>query len=126
MVAALRLICASHELVDAGPGWRFTVSRYGRDVPAFAIRFKGQIFGYLNECGHVPVQLDWQPGAFFDDSKLYLICSIHGALYAPETGKCLSGRCQGKGLKPLKLREIESNVFLEQESDNGYTPISAK
>mgnify|MGYP001197164654 FL=1 len=124
MAAALRLICASHELVEAGPGFRFSVFRYGREVPAFAIRFHGHVFGYLNECGHVPAQLDWQPGEFFDDSKLYLICSIHGALYAPESGRCLSGRCQGKGLKPLKLREIESQVFLEQESNYGYTPIS--
>ena len=123
MVATLRLICASHELVDAGQGFRFTVARYGREVPAFAIRFNGQVFGYLNECGHVPTQLDWLPGEFFDDSKLYLICSVHGALYAPESGRCLGGRCQGKGLKPLKLREIESEIFLEQESNYGYPSI---
>ena len=122
MVATLRLICASHELVDAGLGFRFTVTRYGREVPAFAIRFNGKVFGYLNECGHVPTQLDWLPGEFFDDSKLYLICSVHGALYAPESGRCLGGRCQGKGLKPLKLREIESAIFLEQESNYGYPP----
>ena len=123
MVATLRLICASHELVDAGQGFRFTVTRYGREVPAFAIRFNGKVFGYLNECGHVPTQLDWLPGEFFDDSKLYLICSVHGALYAPESGRCLGGRCQGKGLKPLKLREIESAIFLEQESNYGYPSI---
>ena len=124
MAAELRLVCASQALVEAGMGFKFSVTRYGREVPAFAIRFHGQVFGYLNECGHVPAQLDWQPGEFFDDSKLYLICSIHGALYAPESGRCLGGRCQGKGLKPLNLREIESKVFLEQESNYGYTPIS--
>jgi nitrite reductase/ring-hydroxylating ferredoxin subunit len=124
VVATLRLICASHELVDAGQGFRFTVTRYGREVPAFAIRFNGKVFGYLNECGHVPTQLDWLPGEFFDDSKLYLICSVHGALYAPESGRCLGGRCQGKGLKPLKLREIESAIFLEQESNYGHPPIT--
>jgi nitrite reductase/ring-hydroxylating ferredoxin subunit len=124
VVATLRLICASHELVDAGQGFRFTVTRYGREVPAFAIRFHGQVFGYLNECGHVPTQLDWLPGEFFDDSKLYLICSVHGALYAPESGRCLGGRCQGKGLKPLKLREIKSAIFLEQESNYGHPPIT--
>lgn len=119
MAATLRLICASHELVDAGPGFRFTITRYGQDIPAFAIRFHEQVFGYLNECGHIPAQLDWQPGEFFDDSKLYLICSIHGALYAPETGRCLGGRCQGKGLKPVKLCEIENQIFLEQDNNYG-------
>ncbi|MDP3539711.1 MAG: Rieske 2Fe-2S domain-containing protein [Azonexus sp.] len=113
MAEELRLICASHEVVEAGRGFRFTIRRYERDAPAFVIRFNGRVYGYLNECGHVPAELDWMPGEFFDHSKLYLICSIHGALYAPESGKCLGGRCQGKGLKPLKVSEIEGNIFLE-------------
>lgn len=119
MADELRLICASHELLEAGEGVRFTVRHYGRDAPAFVVRYKGQVYAYLNECAHVPAQLDWLPGQFFDDSKLYLICSIHGALYAPETGKCLGGRCQGKSLKPLPVREIEGNIFLDQQNNHG-------
>lgn len=119
MAAGLRLICTSSEVVDGGQGVRFTVERYRRTTPAFVIRFHGQVHAYLNECGHVPAELDWLPGQFFDDSKLYLICSIHGALYAPESGRCLGGRCQGKGLKPLKVQEIDGQIFLEQENNHG-------
>ena len=119
MAAGLRLICSSQDVVEAGKGFCFAVNRYGREIPAFTIRFRGQVHAYLNECGHVPAQLDWQPGEFFDDSKLYLICSVHGALYAPETGRCLGGRCQGKGLKPLKVHEIDGQIFLEQENNYG-------
>ena len=119
MVAAARLICASEALVDGGKGVRFATTRYGCDVQAFVIRFRGQVYGYYNECGHIPAELDWLPGEFFDDSGLYLICSIHGALYAPETGRCLGGRCQGKGLKPLQVREFDGNIYLEPESHDG-------
>lgn len=119
MVTGLRLICTSGEVANAGPGFRFTVERYGRTTPAFVIRFHGQAHAYLNECGHVPAELDWLPGQFFDDSKLYLICSIHGALYAPESGRCLGGRCQGKGLKSLTVHEIDGQIFLEQENNHG-------
>ena len=122
MAKTLRLICTSQQLEEAGQGFLFSVVRYGRDVPAFAIRFNNQVFGYLNECGHVPARLDWRAGEFFDDSKLYLICSIHGALYSPETGRCLSGRCQGNGLKSLTPHEIDSQIFLEQESNDGQSP----
>jgi nitrite reductase/ring-hydroxylating ferredoxin subunit len=115
----LRLICASHEVVEAGKGFRFTISRHGRDVPAFVIRYHGNVYSYLNECAHVPAELDWQPGEFFDYSKLYLICSIHGALYAPESGRCLGGRCQGKGLKPLRIRETDGLIYLDQQSNHG-------
>ena len=101
MATGLRLICSSQEVAEAGQGFRFTISRYGRETPAFVIRFRGQVRAYLNECGHVPAQLDWQPGEFFDHSKLYLVCAMHGALFAPENGRCLMGRCAGKGLESI-------------------------
>ena len=119
MAGELRLICPAGDVPEAGRGFRFTVRRAGRDLPAFVIRYKGEVRAYLNECGHVPAELDWLPGEFFDSSKLYLICSIHGALYAPESGRCLGGRCQGKGLKPLAVREIEGNIYLDQQQGYG-------
>lgn len=115
MAENARLICLSREVVEAGPGVRFVVEREGRPVPAFVIRFHGQVHAYLNECGHVPAELDWMPGEFFDHSKLYLICSIHGALYAPDSGRCLGGRCQGKGLQPVMVREVDGMIWLESE-----------
>ncbi len=119
MAEAQRLICASADLKEAGKGIRFTVTHRQREAAAFVIRFHGQVRCYLNECGHVPAQLDWQPGEFFDDSKLYLICSVHGALYAPETGRCLGGRCQGNGLVSLPVVEANGQVLLKQEIKNG-------
>lgn len=120
-----RLICAGADLAESGQGFRFTVRRHGRELPAFAIRFRGEVYAYLNECGHIPAELDWLPGEFFDDSKLYLICSIHGALYAPDTGQCLGGPCRGKGLKRLGVSEIDGLIYLEQHDDtqqHGYPP----
>lgn len=111
MAEDARLICASAALVDGGPGVRFSVSRHGRENPAFVIRYRGKIYAYLNRCGHVPIELDWQHGQFFDDSKLYLICATHGALYAPETGQCLLGRCGGNGLQRLTVEERDNSVY---------------
>lgn len=112
MAEGERLICASEALVDGGPGVRFSVARHGAEEPAFAIRFGGRVYAYLNRCGHVPVELDWQHGEFFDHSKLYLICATHGALYAPESGRCLGGRCNGKGLVAVPVVEREGHVYL--------------
>ncbi|MGE5386724.1 MAG: Rieske (2Fe-2S) protein [Betaproteobacteria bacterium] len=106
-----RLICAAADLEEGGRGVRFSIKQSGREIPAFAVRFGGHVYAYLNQCGHVPVELDWQEGAFFDDSKLYLICSTHGALYSPETGQCLGGRCQGRGLIPLPVVERDGAIY---------------
>ncbi|MBS1188963.1 MAG: ferredoxin subunit of nitrite reductase and ring-hydroxylating dioxygenase [Rhodocyclaceae bacterium] len=107
-----RLICLAGDLSESGSGVRFTVPGLEGERPAFAIRYGRRVYAYLNECSYVPAELDWQPGEFFDHSKLYLICSIHGALYAPESGRCLGGRCQGKGLKPLRVEEREGAIYL--------------
>lgn len=114
-----RAICASEELVDGGKGVRFEVERGSVTEPAFVIRFRGTAHAYLNRCAHVPVQMDWQEGEFFDHSGLYLICATHGALYAPESGHCLGGRCNGRHLSPLRVAEHDGQVFLIEEGKHG-------
>jgi len=112
-----RLICASDELIGGGRGVRFEVSRYGVKAQAFVVRYRDKPSAYLNRCAHVPVEIDWQPGVFFDQSGLYLICSTHGAMYAPESGRCVGGRCNGKGLVQLPVRERDGQIFLIEEGN---------
>jgi nitrite reductase/ring-hydroxylating ferredoxin subunit len=118
MVAGARLICASTALAEGGKGVRFVVERHGQLQAAFAIRCGGIVRAYLNRCAHVPVELDWVEGEFFDLSGLYLLCSTHGAAYAPETGHCRSGPCAGRGLTPIKVEERDGQVFLTDQSSN--------
>jgi len=112
-----RVICASAGLAEAGDGVRFEVTRYGVREPAFAIRFGGKVHAYLNRCAHVPVELDWNPGKFFDAEGLVLLCSTHGAMYDPETGACLGGPCSRGALPRLAVVERDGMVILEEEDD---------
>jgi len=114
-----RRICRSDELVDGGRGHRFVLDSDGSKEAAFVVRFDGQIHAYLNRCGHIPVELDWQPGELFDSSGLYLICATHGALYAPDSGLCLGGRCNGKGLTALAVAEHDGWILLTEEGGYG-------
>ncbi len=114
MAAGERLICASRQVQDGGTGYRFCLDEDDPPGQAFVIRYRGQVHGYLNRCAHVPVELDWAPGEFFDHSKLYLICSVHGALYDPTTGACLLGRCNGRGLEPVPVFERDGNIYLRE------------
>lgn len=107
-----RVICAASELEERGRGVRFELLRHGQSQPAFVVRYDGQPRAFLNQCGHVPVELDWQEGEFFDVSQLYLICSTHGALYHPASGQCVGGRCAGRGLVPLPVVERDGRIYL--------------
>jgi nitrite reductase/ring-hydroxylating ferredoxin subunit len=92
-------ICGSDALVDGGTGVRFPVLAFGDEATGFVVRHGGKVYGYLNRCAHVPVELDWFKGEFFESSKLYLMCSTHGAIYVPETGVCAGGPCRGGKLR---------------------------
>jgi len=107
-------ICASSELADGGDGVRFEVERGGETLPAFVIRHRGRAYAYVNRCGHIEMELDWKPGKFFDAEGEYLICSTHGALYAPESGACRGGPCRGAGLSRLDVYEAGGNVYLKK------------
>jgi nitrite reductase/ring-hydroxylating ferredoxin subunit len=119
MAAPARLICASVELKDSGNGVRFEVELAGEPVPAFAVRYDGAVFGYLNRCSHVAMELDWSEGVFFDEDGRDLICSTHGAVYAAASGKCLGGPCDGKPLLPLKMEERDGGVYYLGVADGG-------
>ncbi len=113
VAGSARRICGSAELIDGADGARFDIAWKGESAAAFAIRYKGRVYAYLNRCAHLPVELDWNPGKFFDAERVYLICSTHGALYAPESGACRGGPCRGAGLVPLEVFEADGNIYLK-------------
>ena len=106
-----RLICASAALEEGGRGVRFEAEVDGARVPAFVVRWLGVPRAYINRCAHVPMELDWQDGRFFDLLGLYLACSTHGAIYDPATGFCVGGPCRGRGLIPLSVIETDGQIF---------------
>lgn len=104
-------LCAAEDLVDGGAGVRFSIRFESREIGAFVVRYDGAAHGYLNQCAHVPMELDWQEGQFFDNAGLYLMCATHGATYAPDTGLCVGGPCRGAALAKLRIEEREGAVF---------------
>lgn len=113
-------ICPSTALVDGGPGVRFDLEQdLGKRwiaATAFVVRHQGRAYAYLNECRHVPSELDWQPGRFFDAAGLYLICATHGAMYRPEDGLCIQGPCAGQRLIALSIEERDGQVHWHPDS----------
>lgn len=103
-------VCDSHELVDGGLGVRFPVLAFGDPASGFVVRFGGKVYAYLNRCAHVPTELDWAKGQFFESSGEYLMCAVHGAVYRPDTGVCAGGPCRGARLRPIAVHEADGKV----------------
>jgi nitrite reductase/ring-hydroxylating ferredoxin subunit len=111
MAAAQRLICEAAVLQDGGMGVRFEVDYGGARTPAFVVRHEGRVYGFLNRCAHVAMELDWNEGRFFDFEGRDLICSTHGAVYAASSGRCLGGPCGGAPLVRLAVEEREGRIY---------------
>jgi nitrite reductase/ring-hydroxylating ferredoxin subunit len=117
---SLHPLCASNDLVNGGLAVPFDVVHGGQTCRAFAVRFQGQAHAYLNRCTHVAMEMDWQPNRFFDDSGRWLICSTHGATYAPDTGACAGGPCRG-GL--VKIELVEQGGVVQWRSQYNLRPL---
>ena len=59
-------ICDSESLDEGGKGIRFPVTVDGDDLTAFVVRYGLEPRAYLNRCAHLPMELDWTQGEFFE------------------------------------------------------------
>lgn len=119
MAGAQRLICAPTDLLEGGRGVRFDWPPAGGAGKGFAIRFDGAVRAYVNRCPHLGVELDWEPGEFFDEPRLYLVCSTHGAVFEPDTGLCVGGPCRGASLEAIAAIEGPDGVHVTDSAPPG-------
>lgn len=102
----------SDQLLEKGDGLRFDIPQLGPHATGFVVRFEGQAHAYVNRCAHVPIELDWQPGKFFNLTQDYLLCATHGAMYTPQDGHCVMGPCAGRGLSKIHTTEQAGWVLI--------------
>jgi nitrite reductase/ring-hydroxylating ferredoxin subunit len=111
----------SDELHERGLGLRFELPQLGTHATGFVVRYDGKAYAYINQCAHVPVELDWEHGKFFTIGQDYLICATHGAHYAPETGHCVMGPCKGKRLQALQVEEHNNQISIYLNKSTPYS-----
>ncbi len=109
------LVCESAAVLEGGRGVRFPVRAYGDSATGFVVRYGGKAYAYLNRCAHVPIELDWQEGNFFESSGLYLMCATHGAIYQPDSGFCAGGPCRGGRLLPIPVRDDGEQIYWQPD-----------
>jgi nitrite reductase/ring-hydroxylating ferredoxin subunit len=79
------------------------------------IRFGGQVYAYVNHCMHMHRPLNCQRNDFFDKEKRWLRCSMHGFIFEPETGVCISPVCAGQALQAIKIVELDGMIVFKEK-----------
>ena len=72
------------------------------------LRRGADVFAYHNECPHAGRNLDYAPGRFLV-SEGRLICAVHGATFAVESGACVGGPCRN-GLVSMPVAVVNGEV----------------
>jgi nitrite reductase/ring-hydroxylating ferredoxin subunit len=116
-------LCEAGRLLERGQAYVFDVMHLRQPARAFALRFDGRLVGYINQCVHVPAEMDWLPGEFLDSDKRFIMCSIHGAVYEPLSGRCVGGPCGRGRLTPIDVSERAGQVYWYPSPD--VQPASA-
>jgi nitrite reductase/ring-hydroxylating ferredoxin subunit len=111
------LLCGSDELAEKSRAVVFDVLVWQHLARGFVLRVDGQVRAFVNRCAHVPTELDWQPGEFWNAERTRLICSIHGAEYDARNGQCRGGPCGRAGLMPIEVREVDGQVYWYPSSE---------
>ncbi len=110
-------LCA---VADIAPGHSkgFRVVGQTSPVAIFLVRPRdagaGEIYGYVNQCAHRSMPLEWVEDEFLDDARETTICATHGALFRIADGVCVGGPCPGKSLQAVALEVRDGVVHVKQ------------
>jgi nitrite reductase/ring-hydroxylating ferredoxin subunit len=104
-------IAADARRLREGQGMRFGVVLDGVSRDAFAVRWRGAVYAYVNQCRHEGLPLDFGDAHFFDEAYDALVCCHHGARYEPATGACAGGPCHGGKLTALAVEARDAELW---------------
>jgi nitrite reductase/ring-hydroxylating ferredoxin subunit len=113
-------ICTADALDERGSHC-FRVQYRGKPRDAIVVRHAGEVYGYLNQCVHMPRRLDCEDPHVFDPSGRFVRCSMHGIIYDPASGMCQSEICAGESLTSIAVVETGGVIYLQDR----YTTLDA-
>ncbi|WP_027858331.1 Rieske (2Fe-2S) protein [Marinobacterium jannaschii] len=104
----MTLLCSLDEITD-GEARGFEIN----EQKLVAVKHRGELYVYHNNCPHRSIPLEWMPDQFLDFDKNFIQCSTHGALFRIEDGECIAGPCIGDRLDTIPHRIEADQVYIE-------------
>lgn len=111
MATSSTRLCALHSIEEFSSRG-FELERGNQKISLFVVKKKQQVFVYKNSCPHIGIPLEWTEDQFLTSDKSLIICANHGALFAIETGECISGPCNGQHLAPIAHEIMNGDIHI--------------
>jgi nitrite reductase/ring-hydroxylating ferredoxin subunit len=97
------------DLIGDGKARNFVLQVGNGRFHGFVVRLGETARGYVDRCPHAGLPLARQLDEYTTPDGALIACSWHGALFDPESGRCVGGPCLGARLTPwpIKVRDGE-------------------
>jgi nitrite reductase/ring-hydroxylating ferredoxin subunit len=102
-------LCRLDDLPDVGARG-FVLQIGDARFHGFVVRRGLQATGYVDRCPHMGFPLVQVLDAYLTADGQWLQCAWHGALFEPETGRCVAGPCAGASLTPWPVHVVEGAI----------------
>jgi nitrite reductase/ring-hydroxylating ferredoxin subunit len=77
----------------------------------------GSVHAWVNRCAHQRYPLNYDADRYLTHDGSAIVCFVHGALFAPDTGHCFAGPCSGLSLARVPIRVDGDLVRLAEGID---------
>jgi nitrite reductase/ring-hydroxylating ferredoxin subunit len=98
--------------IDEPGAMEFRVGDVDWPFRGIVVRWQGEVHAYANVCAHLGHPLNLDADKFFTAEQTLLVCASHGAVFEPDTGKCVGGPCAGASLRSLECRVDGGEIFV--------------
>ncbi|MGA9420863.1 MAG: Rieske 2Fe-2S domain-containing protein [Rhodanobacteraceae bacterium] len=102
-------LCRFQDIPDGG-ALGVGVTHNAQPVELILLRRGANVFAFHNECPHAGRNLDYVPGKFLV-AHGRIVCAVHGATYATDSGACVAGPCRS-GLVAASIKIVDGGVRL--------------
>ena len=104
-------VCALAEVADGGSRV-VAFPAAGKAFSLIVVRTGNRVFGYVNRCAHLQVELNLLDDHAVEVNEQTIVCQYHYAAYRFEEGYCIAGPCQGESLTPVSLMVRAGRVVI--------------
>lgn len=107
-----RLVVCKFEDLAPVDARGFCIDSEDAQHTGFIVRQRNAVFAYRNVCPHAGNPLHWKPHAFLTKDRSLIMCSVHGAIFDIESGRCVGGPCRDRALTPLLVAVEAGDVIV--------------
>ena len=98
------------DMIADGTARNFVIQMKAGRFHGFAVRRGERVFGYRDRCPHMGLPLAQQLDDYLTPGGELVRCTWHGALFDPESGRCVGGPCAGASLAAWPLRVEDGEI----------------